>query len=251
MAAVREASASSADPYGHWKTTTFVAGPRCDGLTAPFVNDGPINGEWFRAYVEKVLAPTQRPGDIVILDNLGAHKVAGCARPSRARRRLLYLPPYSPDLNPIEQLFAKLSCARPPPELSRPFGQPSPPCSPPSATMNAQITSPTQVIDAHRKALWCTVSFAFQRGGPLALWRDREEAYRVPAAPLTSSLQDPRVLAFLLVWVGSTCCSGSARSAWLGSSRRLHGRRISAGSLPVSWHSSHSIPFDLDGRRPE
>jgi transposase len=96
-------------PYGHWKTTTFVAGPRCDELTAPFVIDGPINGEWFRAYVEKVLAPTLRPGDIVILDNLGAHKVAGVRAAVEARgARLLDLPPYSPDLNPIEQLFAKL-----------------------------------------------------------------------------------------------------------------------------------------------
>lgn len=92
-------------PCGHWKTTTFVAGPRCDGLTAPFVIDGPINGEWFA----KVLAPTLRPGDIVILDNLGAHKVAGVRAAVEARgARLLYLPPYSPDLNPIEQLFAKL-----------------------------------------------------------------------------------------------------------------------------------------------
>ena len=96
-------------PYGHWKTTTFVGGLRCDGLTAPFVIDGPINGEWFRTYVEKVLAPTLRPGDIVILDNLGAHKVAGVRAAVEARgARLLYLPPYSPDLNPIEQLFAKL-----------------------------------------------------------------------------------------------------------------------------------------------
>src|SRR5262245_3091800 len=95
-------------PYGRWKTTTFVAGPRCDGLTAPFVIDGPINGEWFRTYVEKVLAPTLRPGDIVILDNLGAHKVAGVHAAVEARgARLLYLPPYSPDLNPIERL-AKL-----------------------------------------------------------------------------------------------------------------------------------------------
>jgi transposase len=146
-------------PYGHWKTTTFVAGPRCDGLTAPFVIDGPINGEWF----EKVLAPTLRPGDIVILDNLGAHKVAGVRAAVEARgARLLYLPPYSPDLNPIEQLFAssRRSCARPPPELSRPSGQPSPPCSPPSAPMNAQITSPTQVIDAHRES---ALVFRFRR----------------------------------------------------------------------------------------
>ena len=96
-------------PYGHWKTMTFVAGLRCDGLTAPFLIDGPINGEWFRTYVEKVLAPTLRPGDIVVLDNLSSHKVASVRATVEARgARLLCLPPYSPDLNPIEQLFAKL-----------------------------------------------------------------------------------------------------------------------------------------------
>lgn len=95
-------------PYGHWKTTTFVAGLRHDGLTAPFVLDGPINGEWFRAYVEQVLAPTLLPDDIVIMDNLPSHKVKGVREAIQARdAALLYLPPYSPDLNPIEQVFAK------------------------------------------------------------------------------------------------------------------------------------------------
>lgn len=96
-------------PYGHWKTTTFVAALRSTALTAPCVIDGPMNGNAFLAYVEQILAPTLKPGDIVILDNLGAHKVAGVREAIEAAgARLLYLPPYSPDLNPIEQLFAKL-----------------------------------------------------------------------------------------------------------------------------------------------
>jgi transposase len=96
-------------PYGHWKTTTFVAGLRCDGLTAPFVIDGPMNGEWFLVYVEQVLAPTLSEGDIVIMDNLSSHKVAGVREAIEVKgARLLYLPAYSPDLNPIEQFFAKL-----------------------------------------------------------------------------------------------------------------------------------------------
>jgi transposase len=96
-------------PYGHWKTTTFVAALRSTALTAPCVIDGPMNGNAFLAYVEQILAPTLKPGDIVILDNLGAHKVAGVREAIEATgARLLYLPPYSPDFNPIEQLFAKL-----------------------------------------------------------------------------------------------------------------------------------------------
>ena len=96
-------------PYGHWKVTTFVAGLRHDGLTAPLVIDGPINGDWFLSYVEQVLAPTLSEGDIVIMDNLPAHKVTGIREAIEARgARLLYLPAYSPDLNPIEQAFAKL-----------------------------------------------------------------------------------------------------------------------------------------------
>jgi transposase len=96
-------------PYGHWKITTFLAGLRHDGVTAPFVIDGPINGEWFLIYVEQVLAPTLSEGDIVIMDNLPAHKVAGIREAIEARGvRLFYLPAYSPDLNPIEQFFAKL-----------------------------------------------------------------------------------------------------------------------------------------------
>jgi transposase len=96
-------------PHGHWKTTTFVAGLRCDGVCAPFVVDAPMTGEIFRAYVERCLAPALRPGDLVVMDNLPAHKVAGIAQAIEAvGARLLYLPKYSPDLNPIEQVFAKL-----------------------------------------------------------------------------------------------------------------------------------------------
>jgi transposase len=98
-----------AAPYGHWKTTTFVAGLRSDGVIAPCVLDGPMTGEVFRAYVEQMLAPSLRPGDVVVMDNLPAHKVAGVREVIKAvGASLLYLPSYSPDLNPIEQLFAKL-----------------------------------------------------------------------------------------------------------------------------------------------
>src|SRR5262249_31527267 len=96
-------------PHGHWKTTTFLAALRVSGLTAPLVIDGAINGEIFLGYVEQHLAPTLRPGDIVILDNLNAHKVAGVEQSiARAKAELWYLPPYSPDFNPIELVFAKL-----------------------------------------------------------------------------------------------------------------------------------------------
>jgi transposase len=96
-------------PHGHWKTSTFVAGLRCDGVTAAGVFDGPINGETFLAYVEQVLVPTLRAGDIVIMDNLSSHKVSGVrAAIEAAGAKVLYLPAYSPDLNPIEMLFAKL-----------------------------------------------------------------------------------------------------------------------------------------------
>ena len=96
-------------PHGHWKTTTFLAGLRLKGLTAPLVVDGAINGEVFLAYMEQHLAPTLGPGDIVIMDNLLSHKVAGVEEAIQARgARLIFLPPYSPDLNPIEQVFSKL-----------------------------------------------------------------------------------------------------------------------------------------------
>lgn len=99
----------AAVPHGHWKTTTFVAALRHDRIDAPCVIDTAMNGELFLGYVEQFLAPTLSPGDIVILDNLPAHKVAGVAEAIEATgAELRYLPPYSPDLNPIEQLFAKL-----------------------------------------------------------------------------------------------------------------------------------------------
>lgn len=96
-------------PHGHWNTSTFIAGLRRDGLVAPGVFNGAINGEAFLAYVEQVLVPTLRRGDIVIMDRLGSHKVAGVRTAiENAGATLLYLPPYSPDLNPIEQAIAKL-----------------------------------------------------------------------------------------------------------------------------------------------
>ena len=96
-------------PHGHWKTLTFIAALRVDRVDAPWVIDGPINGELFPLYVEKILAPTLAKGDVVILDNLGSHKGRAARRAVRqAGAHMLFLPPYSPDLNPIEQLFAKL-----------------------------------------------------------------------------------------------------------------------------------------------
>src|SRR6185312_322946 len=96
-------------PHGRWRTLTFLAALRCDRLDAPCVIDGPINGESFLAYVEQILVPTLKPGDIVIMDNLGSHKRQAIRRAIRAAgAKLLFLPAYSPDLNPIEQVFAKL-----------------------------------------------------------------------------------------------------------------------------------------------
>lgn len=96
-------------PHGHWRTMTFLAALRCDGIAAPFVIDGPINGAWFRIYVEQALVPTLKPGDIVVMDNLGSHKATAIRTAIKAAgARLWFLPPYSPDLNPIEQTFAKI-----------------------------------------------------------------------------------------------------------------------------------------------
>jgi transposase len=96
-------------PFGRWRTMTFLAALRCDRIDAPYVLDGPINGVTFTAWVEQCLAPTLKPGDVVIMDNLGSHKGKGVRQAIRAAgARLLFLPPYSPDLNPIEQVFAKL-----------------------------------------------------------------------------------------------------------------------------------------------
>jgi transposase len=96
-------------PHGHWKTTTFIGALRLSGMTAPMVLDGAMNGAAFQAYVQQVLIPTLAPGDIVIMDNLPAHKAEGVRNAIEdAGCRLLYLPPYSPDFNPIEKAFAKL-----------------------------------------------------------------------------------------------------------------------------------------------
>jgi transposase len=99
----------AAVPHGHWRTTTFIARLRQTGIIAPLVLDGPMTGLAFRAYVEQFLAPALEPGDVVVLDNLAAHKVDGVRQTiAAAGASLLYLPRYSPDLTPIEQLFAKL-----------------------------------------------------------------------------------------------------------------------------------------------
>ena len=96
-------------PFGHWKTTTFTAGLRCDGITAPFVLDGAMNREAFLVYLDKVLGPTLSAGDIVVMDNLPAHKGEAVRTRIEAKgAKLLLLPPYSPDLNPIELAFSKL-----------------------------------------------------------------------------------------------------------------------------------------------
>jgi transposase len=96
-------------PYGHWRTLTFLGALRLDRLTAPCVFDGPINGQSFRAWVEQQLVPALRPGDIVIMDNLGSHKSKAVRSAIKAAgAKLHFLPPYSPDLNPIEQAFAKI-----------------------------------------------------------------------------------------------------------------------------------------------
>jgi transposase len=96
-------------PHGHWKTTTFTGALRLTGMTAPFVYDGAMNGVVFLAYVEQVLAPTLAPGDVVVMDNLPAHKSGGVREAIEvAGAKLMFLPPYSPDFNPIENAFAKL-----------------------------------------------------------------------------------------------------------------------------------------------
>jgi len=99
-------------PHGHWKTLTYVAALRVDGLTAHYVLDGAMNGTYFLAYVEQILVPTLRKGDIVFADNLPAHKVAGVPQAIEAAGAMFrLLPAYSPDLNPIEQVFSKLKAA--------------------------------------------------------------------------------------------------------------------------------------------
>jgi putative transposase len=96
-------------PHSHWKTSTFIAALRCDRIEAPWLLDGPVNAAAFKTYVEKVLAPTLRPGDLVIMDNLSSHKGTAVRQAIRnAGAKLIFLPKYSPDLNPIEQVFSKL-----------------------------------------------------------------------------------------------------------------------------------------------
>ena len=96
-------------PHGHWRTSTFIAALRCDRIEAPWILDGPVNAEAFKTYVEKVLTPTLKPGDLVIMDNLASHKGKAVRQAIRAAgAKLIFLPKYSPDLNPIEQVFAKL-----------------------------------------------------------------------------------------------------------------------------------------------
>lgn len=102
----------AAIPHGHWLTTTFTAGLRLDGLSAPMLLDGPMNGDAFLSYVEEVLVPDLSPGDLVVMDNLPAHKVHGVRSAIEgAGAELRYLPPYSPDLNPIAMAFSKFKAS--------------------------------------------------------------------------------------------------------------------------------------------
>ena len=128
-------------PFGRWRTLTFLAALRCDGLTAPCVIDGPINGVSFRAYVEQVLVPVLAPGDIVVMDNLGSHKGRAVRAAIRAAKAKLLPAAYSPDLNPIEQAFAKMKTLLRKAERHEPSmrpGEPSAPCSTASPQKNAQ-----------------------------------------------------------------------------------------------------------------
>ena len=107
--AIRGERCRAGVPHGHWKTTTFTGALRLTGMTAPFVYDGAMNGNVFLAYVEQVLLPTLQAGDIVVMDNLPAHKTAGVRDAiERGGAKLMFLPPYSPDFNPIENAFSKL-----------------------------------------------------------------------------------------------------------------------------------------------
>jgi len=107
--AQRGARLLSKAPFGHWNTMTFIAALRCDRIEAPWLLDRPINGERFRTYVEHILLPTLQPDDLVVMDNLASHKGAAVRKAIRgAGARLFFLPKYSPDLNPIEQVFAKI-----------------------------------------------------------------------------------------------------------------------------------------------
>ena len=143
-------------PFGHWKTQTFVAGLRCGALTAPWVIDAPIDRAIFETYVRPQLVPTLQEGDIVILDNLPAHKSPAAEQAIRARgARLMFLPPYSPDLNPIEMAFAKLkgTCAPWPCAPSTNSATPSAKSAISSPHKNAQTTSKPQAMDSHDRPM--------------------------------------------------------------------------------------------------
>ena len=144
-------------PNGHWKTTTFVAGLRNGTITAPFVIDKPTNGEIFLAYVKQGLAPMLRPGDLVIMDNLPAHKVDGVTQAIEAvGARLLYLPPIPPTSIPSRWPLqsSRRSCAKPPSDPSPCSGTKSANCSKTSPTRNAKTTSATQDM---RQRRWKTL----------------------------------------------------------------------------------------------
>jgi transposase len=141
-------------PHGHWMTTTFVAALRHDEITAPCVFDGPMNGASFLTYVEQFLVPTLRQGDVVIMDNLASHKVAGVRQAiERAGATLCYLPAYSPDFNPIEQASpsSKQHFARLPHERLMPSSKPSLKRSQTSHHRSAQITSQIRVMAVNHK----------------------------------------------------------------------------------------------------
>ena len=139
-------------PFGHWKTTTFVAALRQGGLTAPMVLDGPMTGQAFLAYVEQVLIPTLKPDDIVVMDNLPAHKIAAVRDAiAAAGAQFFLLPPYSPDMNPIEMVFSKLkTLLRQAPERTvEVCGDVSVPCSTNSLPANAATTSAPLAMATH------------------------------------------------------------------------------------------------------
>jgi transposase len=136
-------------PQGHWKTTTFLAGLKQSGIVAPLALDGPMTGPAFGAHVEQFLAPALEPGEVVVLDNPAASKLDGVRQAIvAAGAAILYLPPYSPDLSPIGQLFAtlKASCARPPHPPGTNSGRPSAAPSPPCRQANAPTTSTTAAM---------------------------------------------------------------------------------------------------------
>jgi len=139
-------------PFGHWKTTTFVAALRRAGLGAPMVLDGPMTGQAFLAYVEQVLIPTLQPDDIVVMDNLPAHKIAAVrAAIAKAGAQFFLLPPYSPDMNPIEMAFpsSRPCCARHPNEPAMASGGASASYWTASLPTNAPITSPPPATATH------------------------------------------------------------------------------------------------------